>query len=40
MTASQKYAIAIRFELEGNTTVYNAIMDTLTADELLELLAE
>jgi len=38
MTAQEKFEIALKFQNEGNEAVYNAIMDTLTADELLELL--
>lgn len=38
MTAAQKYEIALKFQAEGNESVYDAIMNTLSADELLELL--
>ena len=38
MTANEKYEIALKFQAEGNEAVYKAIIDSLTADELLELL--
>ena len=38
MTASQKFEIALKFQAEGNEAVYEAIVNSLTADELLELL--
>lgn len=38
MTAREKIEIAERFKAEGNETVYNAIIETLTDEELLELL--
>lgn len=38
MTASQKYEIALQFQAEGNEAVYQAIVNSLSADEVLELL--
>lgn len=40
MSAQQKYEIALKFQNEGNEVVYQAIMETLTDEELLELLVE
>lgn len=40
MTANEKHEIAYRFKQEGNEAVYEAIINTLTNDELLELLTE
>lgn len=38
MTATEKFEIANKFLEEGNEAVYEAIMKSLTSDELLELL--
>lgn len=38
MTAQEKFDIANKFLEEGNKFVYDAIMQTLTDDDLLELL--
>ncbi len=38
MTAQQKYEVALKFQAEGNEAVYEAIMATMSDDELLELL--
>lgn len=38
MTANEKLEIAYKFKAEGNEKVFEAIMDSFTDDELLELL--
>lgn len=40
MTAKEKEMIAMRFLAEGNRAVYDAIIASLTDEELLELLEE